>query len=179
VFYWDDVNTTDAGSVWYAWVSSDRRLLNVMIEGEFSLTTVNRSVYLAQPNVAFNAESKLLGAQTGAGPRLKVGPFATYLLGGLNWVKVTEETDSISPGSSTTRWVGVSGVSQYWAAVFNQMGSSGFSGTFTFPSYSRFSPSATLGASVDLGRVRLSVEQVRVFADPARTDRRIGVGVTY
>jgi hypothetical protein len=179
VFYWDDVEAADTPSFTYGHVSSND-LISVMIQTEFVIGPVYRTAYVRSLSNSFSVTSKALGLQIGAGPRLKFGPATLYTLGGLNVLHVTEEEDSISSGGSgRIVWVGVSGISRYWAALYNQIPGSRQSGTFTFPSYSRRSPSATLGASIDIGRIRLTAEEVRVFASPARTDRRLGLGFTF
>jgi hypothetical protein len=178
VFYWDDLEGSEAASVQYARAISDR-IISPYYAIEFTLATVNRAVHVSQPSATFNANSTIFGFQGSVGPRVKWGPLAVFALGGMNAVRVTETRDSITQGQSRTRWVGVSGISQYWAAVYNQMTGGAPSDTFTFPAYTRFSPSATLGASLDIRRIRVSFEQIRVFASPARTDNRIGIGISY
>jgi hypothetical protein len=178
VFYWDDIRGTEAASLQYARMLSDRPV-SLYYAVEFTLATVNRAIYIREPSQTFNKNSTIFGSQASVGPRVKVGPLAVFGLGGLNMVHVTEEVGTAGgSGASRTRWVGTAGISQYWAAQYNQMNRTG-SSSYTFPAYHRYSPSATAGVSLDIRRVRVSYELVRVFASPVRTDNRIGVGVTY
>jgi hypothetical protein len=178
VFYWDDITGADAASLRYVRTPRDRRVSG-MFETEFTVSAVGRTAFVQERNEAFSASSTIYGFQASIGPSLNLGPVALFALGGFNAVRVSETVDENKHGPAIIQWVGVSGISQTWAALYNSMGSTGPGEPFTFPAYKRFSPAGSVGVSLDIRRVRVSIEQARVFAKPSRNDWRIGFGIIY